>query len=172
MKYLLVALALLIMSCHGQHPESRTEHITEEKLKEPLIDANKLRIKKEDLRIAAFIKRKRWDMQTSGTGLRYSIYQNGAGELPVEGSTVIINYELLLMDGTLCYSSDSNGTKGIRLGKSEVENGLDEALRLMRVGDKAKIIIPSHLAFGLMGDGDRIPSYAVLIYDLELIDIK
>lgn len=172
MRYLLGALALLIISCEAQLPESGDKQITEEELKEPLINANKLRIKKEDLRIAAFIKRKKWGMKTTGTGLRYSIYKNGEGATPEEGNTAVINYELLLMDGTLCYSSDSNGTKGIRLGKSEVENGLDEGLRLMRVGDRARIIIPSHLGFGLMGDGDKIPSYAVLVYDLELIDVK
>lgn len=172
MRYLLSLLVLLIISCESQQERNAVERITEAALREPLIDANKLRIKKEDLRISAFIKRKKWDITTTGTGLRYSIYQNGDGETPVEGSTAIINYELLLMDGTLCYSSDSSGTKGIKLGKGQAENGLDEALRLLRVGDKARIIIPSHLAFGLMGDGDKIPSHAVLIYNLELIDVK
>ena len=172
MRYLLGALALVIMSCGADHPRNENKQVTEQQLKEPLINANKLRIKKEDLRIAAFVKRKGWDVQTTGTGLRYLIYKDGNGAIPIEGNTAVINYEVLLMDGTMCYSSDSNGTKGVTLGKSEVENGLDEALRLMHVGDKARIVIPSHLAFGLMGDGDKIPSHSVLVYDVELIDVN
>lgn len=163
---------MFIMSCESRRSDSETRQITPGELREPMIAANKLRIKREDLRIAAYAKHRNWQMQTTGTGLRYLIYSNGEGELPLEGNTAVINYEVKLLDGTLCYSSDSNGTKGITLGRSEVENGLDEGLRLMRVGDKARIIIPSHLAFGLLGDGDKIPSHAVLVYDIELIDIK
>ena len=41
----------------------------------------------------------------------------------------------------------------------------------MKVGDKAKFIIPSHLAFGLLGDENKIPKRATLVYDVELIDV-
>ncbi|HIN39955.1 MAG TPA: FKBP-type peptidyl-prolyl cis-trans isomerase, partial [Flavobacteriales bacterium] len=70
------------------------------------------------------------------------------------------------------YSSDIDGTKGFVAGKGEVEDGLDEGVFYMQTGDKAKFILPSHLAYGLMGDGDKVPSHSVLVYDVELIDIK
>jgi FKBP-type peptidyl-prolyl cis-trans isomerase len=42
---------------------------------------------------------------------------------------------------------------------------------LLRVGDKARFILPSHLAHGVPGDGVKIPRRATIIYDLELINI-
>ncbi len=54
---------------------------------------------------------------------------------------------------------------------SEVESGLHHGVKHLSVGDKAKFILPSHLAFGTYGDGEKIPSKATLLYDLELIEI-
>ena len=71
-----------------------------------------------------------------------------------------------------CYNSDKDGLKLIELGKAEVESGLEEGILLMKVGDKAKLVIPSHLAFGLLGDENKIPKRATLIYDVELVEIK
>jgi FKBP-type peptidyl-prolyl cis-trans isomerase len=42
----------------------------------------------------------------------------------------------------------------------------------MNVGDRAKFIVPSHLAFGLLGDQKMIPPQATLVYDVELINLK
>jgi FKBP-type peptidyl-prolyl cis-trans isomerase len=53
-----------------------------------------------------------------------------------------------------------------------VESGLEEVILFLKKGDRAKIIIPSHLAFGLVGDGNKIPAMATLVYDLELIELK
>jgi FKBP-type peptidyl-prolyl cis-trans isomerase len=52
-----------------------------------------------------------------------------------------------------------------------VENGLHEAIQYLRVGDKAKIILPSYLAHGLTGDSDKIPPMASVLYDIELVEI-
>jgi FKBP-type peptidyl-prolyl cis-trans isomerase len=43
---------------------------------------------------------------------------------------------------------------------------------LMRTGSRAKLIVPSHLAFGLLGDLKKIPEQAVLVYDIELVEVK
>jgi FKBP-type peptidyl-prolyl cis-trans isomerase len=51
-----------------------------------------------------------------------------------------------------------------------VERGLDEAMQLLKVGDRAKLILPSHLAFGLVGDDNCVPRKAILIYDVQIID--
>jgi len=58
------------------------------------------------------------------------------------------------------------------VGHGGVESGLEEAVLLLHAGDKARIIIPSHLAYGLVGDDDKIPARATLIYEIELIELK
>ena len=58
------------------------------------------------------------------------------------------------------------------VGKGEVISGLEEGILLLHIGDKAKFIIPSHLAYGLLGDDNEIPTKATLIYDIEVVQKK
>lgn len=111
-------------------------------------------------------------MNKTGTGLRYLIYKKGEGVKAEKEKFVKIKYKVNLITGTPCYSSEKEGPKEFLIGKAEVESGLEEGILLMRVGDKAKFIIPSHLAFGLLGDEDKIPKRATLVYDVELMDVR
>jgi peptidylprolyl isomerase len=56
--------------------------------------------------------------------------------------------------------------------KSDKESGLNEAVKLLSIGDKAKLILPSHLAYGLLGDFDKIPPQSILLIDVQLNKIK
>ncbi|HOI87851.1 MAG TPA: FKBP-type peptidyl-prolyl cis-trans isomerase, partial [Lentimicrobium sp.] len=73
--------------------------------------------------------------------------------------------------GDEIYNSDKDGLKEFLIGRGGVESGLEEGILLLRVGDKAKFIIPSHLGFGLLGDQNLVPPKSTLIYDLELISL-
>lgn len=170
--FLLILLVLFIAACDQRNNSATLETAEPDPYKQSLLDANKARVKVENRKIKNFVKRNGWDVITTGTGLRYLIYEKGSGPKAQKGSTAIINYTIKLLDGTLSYSSDLDGTKGIQLGKAQIENGVDEGILLMHVGDKAKFILPSHLAHGLVGDGNKIPSHSVLVYDVELIDLK
>ena len=58
------------------------------------------------------------------------------------------------------------------LGMGRVIKGWDEGIQLLKVGDKARFVIPSHLAYGSQGAGGVIPPDATLIFDVELMDVK
>jgi len=137
-----------------------------------LVNYNKAVVKTEDQEIEDFIQRYRWTMVKSSTGLRYMIYQHGSGERAIKGNIVAIRYEVRLINGNLCYSSAGKGPKEFKIGQGVVEVGTEEGILLMRVGDRAKFIVPSHLAFGLLGDQDKIPPKSTLIYDIELIKLN
>lgn len=139
---------------------------------EPLITANKKAVRLEDEQIRGYIDRMSWKMKETGTGLRYMIYEEGKGETAMNGKIARIEYECRLISGELCYSSQKTGPKEFKIGSGGVESGLEEGILLMRKGDKAKFILPSHLAFGLIGDQDKIPGKATLIYDVHLLDIN
>ena len=74
-----------------------------------------------------------------------------------------------MLDGSLCYSSDSLGPSTFRVDRAI--SGLEEGMLKLRVGDKARFIMPPYLAHGLIGDENRIPSRAIIIYDVELLDV-
>jgi FKBP-type peptidyl-prolyl cis-trans isomerase len=140
--------------------------------KETLMEVNKKMVLKEDQRIDDFITRYKWQMRKTKTGLRYMIYKKGNGIKAERGKIATINYEVKLLTGELCYTSKTLGPKTFKIGKGGVESGLEEVILFLKKGDRAKIIIPSHLAFGLVGDGNKIPAMATLVYDLELIELK
>ena len=137
-----------------------------------LIKYNKGIVKNEEQAIDDFILRYGWKMTKTSTGIRIMNYYQGKGEKAVIDKTVVFRYEVRLLDGDLCYSSVNDGNREIRLGHTPSETGLQEGILLMKVGDKAKIIVPSHLAFGLIGDQNKIPPRSALIYDIELLKVK
>jgi len=58
------------------------------------------------------------------------------------------------------------------LGMGNVIAGWDEGIQLLKVGDKARFVVPSHLAYGSQGAGDVIPPNATLVFDIELMEVK
>ena len=133
---------------------------------------NREMIEEEIAFIETFVGLNGWQMTTSESGLWYMIYENGRGEKAATGKTATLEYTLSLLDSTICYSSAQSGAKSFRLGQGGVETGLEEGVLLMRAGDKARFIMPPHLAHGLSGDGVCIPRRAIILYDVELINLK
>jgi FKBP-type peptidyl-prolyl cis-trans isomerase len=162
--------AMSFMACKNEtQPDGQTKPAIN---KDKLVKVNKNLVRSEDQQIEDFILRYRWDMQTTGTGLRQMIYKHGTGSAVMQGDTVTIRFSVGFLNGETCYSSDNEGLKTFIAGNGAVERGLDEGILLMKKGDHAKFILPSHLAFGLAGDGRKIPAKATLVYDIELIEIK
>ncbi|MHC1707630.1 MAG: FKBP-type peptidyl-prolyl cis-trans isomerase [Bacteroidales bacterium] len=164
-------LAIFVFSCRQEHKEVKPASGSNE-LKESMTRANQRLASLENEKIRSFIDRYGWDMKQTGTGLFYSIYKQSNGLNPVLGDTVVLNYSSMLLNGEELYSSEAIGPLIFELGKSKTINGLEEGIFLMRLGERAKFIIPSHLAFGLLGDQEKIPQRATLVYDVELTSIK
>jgi len=164
----------LIFSCRRYNTQqSATDTIDIERQKqEILLRVNRQLVEEDAKEIEAFAGRNGWELKTTESGLWYMIYQNGPGEKAVTGKIATLEYTLSLLDSTICYSSEQLGPKVFRLGQGGVESGLEEGVLLMRVGDKARMIMPPHLAHGLTGDGYCIPRRAIILYDVKLTVIQ
>jgi hypothetical protein len=139
--------------------------------KEELLDWNKGLVEIDHEVIRKFIERRKWNMQISPTGLYYQIYQN-SNDLNAEHDLIaIIDYKTSLLDGTVLYSSEEYGNRELHLGHNQEESGLNEGILMMRKGEKARFIMPPHLAFGVPGDGYKVPYYSILVYEIELVDL-
>ena len=107
------------------------------------------------------------------SGLRYQIIQKGDGVKAEKGKTVSVHYKGQLPDGTVFDSSyKRNQPIDFPLGRGQVIQGWDEGVQLLKVGDKARFVIPSDLGYGARGAGGVIPPNATLIFDVELMDVK
>lgn len=132
---------------------------------------NKELVEKDKEAILSYINRKQWNMQVTKTGLWYMIYRKGNGIQATAGKQAVISYQVSLLDGTICYQSDSVSPKIFTIGQGGIESGLEEGILLLHKGDKAKFIMPPHLAYGLIGDENKIPGRATIVYDIEVLDI-
>uniref|UniRef100_F7ALX0 peptidylprolyl isomerase n=1 Tax=Equus caballus TaxID=9796 RepID=F7ALX0_HORSE len=89
----------------------------------------------------------------------------------VAGDFMRYHYNGSLMDGTLFDSSYSrNHTYNTYVGQGYIIPGMDQGLQGACVGERRRITIPPHLAYGENGTGDKIPGSAVLVFDVHVID--
>lgn len=140
--------------------------------KNEMADLNKFLVQKDRERIRNYIERKSLKMNESPTGLWYEIIKEGTGQSFTNNDKVVMDYECSLLDGTKCYSSKDLGPKEVIIGRSEIEAGLNEGLRLLKPGAEAIFIIPPFLAYGLIGDRKLIPSRAVIVYNINILQTK
>jgi len=160
---------MLMMGCSGD--VEKQQPIDMKQLQEDLLEANKKATALESEQIDKYIERKKLAVIKTQTGLRYQIYNDNEGELITNNQKAVVKYTVSLLDGTECYSTKEE-VEEFTVGKDYVESGLHEGITFMSVGDKAIIIIPSHLAHGLAGDMKKIPFRSTIVYDIELIAIK
>lgn len=164
------SLALFFVACEDDTHKKET--IDYAAIKEQMLKVNSKLVEIEDESINKFIERKGWEMKETGTGLRWMLIENGEGERAQTGQLVSLEYEVYLFSGQLIYSSKTMGIKSFKIGYGGVERGLEEGILFLKLGDKARFILPSHLAYGLQGDGQSIPRKVSLLYEVELIELK
>jgi len=111
------------------------------------------------------------DANTTDSGLKYIMLEDGKGKSPVAGQNVSVHYSGYLLDGTKFDSSYDRGEPiTFPLGQGRVIKGWDEGISLLKIGGKAKLIIPPDLAYGDRAIGP-IPANSILMFEVELVDI-
>jgi FKBP-type peptidyl-prolyl cis-trans isomerase len=166
----IVFVIVFLVSCDDNQPEAKPEVNWS---KENSTDLNKELAAQEKIDIKLYLDRKStWEMKETGSGLHYWVYKKGQGPQALSGSIAQVSFNISLLDGTFCYNTNEDEIEEFRVDKSQVETGVQEAIKLMREGDKAKLIIPSHLAHGLTGDMNKIPPLTPIVVDIELYKVK
>lgn len=105
------------------------------------------------------------------SGLQYKILKSGTGVSPKMHDEVTVHYRGSLIDGTI-FDSTYEREEPQKFPVSRVIPGWSEALKMMRVGDKWQLVIPSYLAYGENGYGPHIQPNATLIFEMELVKIN
>ena len=171
MRSLILIFMIIFFSCKGEK-SSDDQNKLKNPTKESLEEINKLLVDKDAELIKSYIERRGWKMEVSKSGLWHMIYKEGKGDLIKKGDYITFDYEVWLLDGTLIYSSEELGPKSFTVGKGGVESGLEEGVLMLNKGSKARFILPPHLAYGLIGDEKKIPARAIIIYDIEILNIE
>ena len=114
---------------------------------------------------------KREGVTTTASGLQYEVIKMGKGEKPTATDKVKVHYHGTLTNGTV-FDSSVERKEPITLGLTQVIAGWTEGLQLMPVGSKFKFYIPHHLGYGSQQQGQQIPPFSTLIFEVELLSIE
>jgi peptidylprolyl isomerase len=113
------------------------------------------------------------DTVTTASGLQIIYINRTSGKSPEKGSMVSVHYSGYLLDGTMFDSSVERGDPiKFPIGTGRVIPGWDEGIPMLKVGEKARLIIPHQLGYGERGFPPVIPERATLVFDVELIDTE
>lgn len=128
--------------------------------------------REEDRLLQDYLLKENIKVEPTISGMYFICKKDGTGAAAVPGRTVTVHYSGSFINGNVFDSSyDRKEPFTFRLGVGDVIQGLDEGISKMKVGGKAKLIIPSSLAYGDEQVGP-IPPFATLIFDVELLDIQ
>jgi FKBP-type peptidyl-prolyl cis-trans isomerase len=151
------------------------EKMREEQIKQQMMADSlaKIQVEKDKAVIAEYAASKGLKMETTSSGLSYIMEKPGAGDKVKVGQRATVHYAGFLLDGTKFDASyDRNEPFTLQVGVGQVIAGWDEGLQLLNKGAKARFFLPSTLAYGSRGAGGVIPPNAVLIFDVEVLDIQ
>lgn len=114
------------------------------------------------------------DTVTTASGLKYiKVKSVPEGIQASSGKMVAAQYTGYLLDGTKFDSSvERDSPHNFQLGVGQVIPGWDEGIALLKVGEKARLIIPANLAYGAQGAGGIIPPNATIVFDVELMKVQ
>jgi len=143
--------------------------------KEQALAATKQAIIDEQL-IKEYLGKQNIKASRTVSGLYYKVDKMGTGPLPQTGSTVSMNYTGMTLDGNKFDSNTEPEFKHLqafefKLGTGQVIKGWDEGIALMPKGTKGTLYIPSTMAYGTHSPTPLIPANAVLVFDVEVVDV-
>lgn len=171
--YLVSFLLMLLNACSPDNQKEEAKSFNKEKVKQQFVKANQQIVVKENDEMDYYQKSHEMPFVRTSSGVRYYVYKPSLKGDSIKNDDIItINYTVSLLDGTECYSSKTDGPKEFVVGMENIEDGLHKAVLYLKSGDKALVLIPSHLAHGLLGDSKKIPPQSPIIYDVEIISLK
>ena len=170
---LLSNLLFFMTACNPKTEDNEAKQFNHEKVKQQFVKANQQVVVKENDEMDYYQKSHQMNFIKTTSGIRYYVYKPSSKGDSIKNDDIIkINYTISLLDGTECYSSKTEGAKEFKVGMQDVENGLHKAVLFLKSGDKALVMIPSHLAHGLLGDSKKIPPQSPIIYDIEILSVN
>ena len=165
-KFLFIYLPFFVL-LHGQCGRSeRAPYVPAVSQDRQRLQAvNKYLSEKEQDVLQSYVRRQQLDMKQSELGYFYQLVKEGRGDKISVDDVVRLHGAIFLIDGTPCYTYSEQHPLEVKVGSFSGITGLNTALPGVRQGSHLRLVIPTHLAFGLMGDGDKIPPRSPLVCD-------
>ena len=172
----LIAILILIsvIGCRGPEPRKPIEVKSGTFFRES-VERNKALLAREEKEIQAIISNdssRNYLASDFGAWYTYETQIESESYLPSEGDQVTMNYDILSLQNDTIYSSEEIGEIVYHVDREEVFRGLRLAVKLLKEGERATFLFPSHMAFGYHGDNDRIGPNVPIKSNVTILQIE
>ena len=171
---LLLMSFLILFSCKEQEARKPVTQRTATLLSET-VDQKKKLVALENSVINKYITQDsltNYKVASNGFWYTYIKQNQLEAQVPKVGDEVEFSYNLTDLNGNIFYSKEELGIKKYAIDKEDFIPGLQEGIKLMKVGETITFVIPSYRAFGLVGDENRIGINQTIKSTVTLISIK
>ncbi|MEM8763658.1 MAG: gliding motility-associated peptidyl-prolyl isomerase GldI [Bacteroidota bacterium] len=172
MRFLLATCFFIIMllACKGPEPRKPIEVKTGSFFQES-VERNKALLEKEEAQIKNIIAKDtthQYQNSASGFWYYYNIENPTQAYTPQTDDQVLFSFDLRTFSNDTLYTSKEKGLISYKVDKEQLFPGLQNAIKLLRINEKATFLFPSSQAYGYVGDGERIGPKTPLISTVEL----
>ncbi|MEG1020379.1 MAG: gliding motility-associated peptidyl-prolyl isomerase GldI [Myroides sp.] len=176
MKKIIACFALtgLLFACKQPEPRKPVSYSSGTFIKES-VQRNKNIVQDEEKLIQNVIKKDsahHYYQSTLGFWYKYDVAVTTDSLLPKKGDIVKLDFEIYDINNNLIYTKAETTPKVYAVDKQEIMVGLRHAVKLMHKGETVSFIFPSHMAYGYLGDKEKIGTNVPLICKVTLNDIK
>lgn len=160
-------LLVLLVSCTKSKPQlpSNKGRMTDKSIAQ-LLEMNQKLTLKEDSLLLQYVEKSDQKFKKNELGFWYIISKMTQKAKLKDKEAFRFDCKMSLLNGKLLKSE----IKAVSLGKKELVQGLEEALKLMHKGESATFVIPWYLAYGMKGNGKLIPPYTSIVYEVNLYE--
>ena len=163
-RLIILLIPLLAAACHSEPPVVNAPGRKPD-IAENLANANRYIVEAEETQINSFVERRQWSVQQTQMGVRVHEYQPGNGPKLQWDEQAAVEYSVSDLTGKELYAAMRDT---LTVGRRKPTAGLDAALLCLSHGSRAHVIVPSNEAYGMVGDGARIGSRKILLYDVSI----
>lgn len=176
MKKIIACLSIVTLAISCKQPEARKpiSYSSGTFIKES-IERNKGIVQDEEKLIQTIIANDsthKYYQSANGFWYKYDVAVTTDSLLPKKGDIVNLDFEIYDIDNKLIYGKEETSPKVYAVDKQEIMVGLRHAVKLMHKGETVSFIFPSHMAYGYLGDKDKIGTNVPLICKVTLHNIK
>jgi len=167
-------LLIIFSSCDGPQPRKPIQTKSGSFFKESIERSRKL-LEAEESKIQAIIELdslKHYSHSNSGSWYHYLTVNEETDYTPQTDDLVVFNYDILTLDNDTIYSKEDIGIVTYKVDKQELFQGLRDAIKILKVNERATFLFPSSIAFGYHGDENKIGSNVPIKSTITILQIE
>lgn len=169
----LFILLIFLVGCYNPKPRKPVTYSSGTDQSESIAFNKKLYAQESNM-IAAYAENDSiLDYNSSSYGFWYVILNDIEDDIfPQKGDKVTFNYAISDFEGHEIYTEAEIGTQTYYVEQQEMIQGLQEGIQYLNTGEKAIFLLPSHMAYGYLGDNKKIGANTPIIINIEILNIE